>query len=594
MSSTLFGNAFTQPSTGTEATHEAVLNEPVVSDGRVAAQDWPSIASSYELISRIGQGAFANVYYAVCRSGPNPLAIGGSTALQTADNKLSSSVAPVRSCAVKIINLENVDANFIDIRLEVQTMRLSQHPNILACYTNFVRDTELWLITQMMNRGSSLHCLQEARKTMKRKMIRDQQDGRGPTTPLDLRFENHISFILSETLRGLSYIHSNGQIHRDVKAGNILLDGKGNVRIADFGVSGWLVHGGSRRENTRTFVGTPCWMVRLSLTFVPFIAANVENSSPSRNALNLMIPSFITFLYSQAPEVMEQVHGYDYRADIWSLGITALELAKGYAPYAKFPPMKVLLLTIQEDPPSLNTYDDDDDDDDDDVGGCSDSDRNCGAAGWTKSFRSMVKRCLQKDPKSRPNTEDLLSDPHFSHLSDEAVRAAYKARMVEEACDVVGDVAEKSARKREKTVGDRVVKQHQEFAQEADKAPGKSQTAVCIVSRMEDENRPAGTTWIFSDGSQVMASGSLKRTADRADNSDDDNDFFDEFERQTQGENFVSQQQQPANDAPAAERLKSTEVERDGTCDAAEKSALDEFMDEFEKTVAGENFNRSE
>ncbi|GLT78695.1 hypothetical protein SLA2020_502230 [Shorea laevis] len=286
---------------------------------------FPLDSHSYRILDEIGAGVSATVYKAEC--------------------------VPMNSAlvAIKAIDLDRLGPDFDSVRRETKTMSLLSHPNVLPALCSFTVDRRLWVVTPFMSAGSLQSIMSAA-------------------FPDGLQ-EQCIAVVLKETLNALAYLHKQGHLHRDIKAGNILVDSKGSVKLADFGVSASIYDSSS--------VGASSW---------------------SATSPRLMFTDMAGTPYWMAPEVIHSHTGYSFKADIWSFGITALELAHGRPPLSHLPPSKSLLMKITKRF-RFSDYEK----------------SKKPKKKFSKSFKDMVGLCLDQDPSKRPTAEKLLKHSFFKN-----------------------------------------------------------------------------------------------------------------------------------------------------------------------------------
>ena len=241
-----------------------------------------------------------------------------------------------RDVAIKLIDLDDYSVDMEFLRQEVAFWSSSQHANIVEYYGSFLEGKHLYILMEFLSGGSVYDIMRFAFK-----------DG--------FQDEMVIATILKSITEALAYIHQNGQIHRDIKPGNAIIGEDGTIKIGDFGVAATLLEQGQRRRARYTQIGTPCYM---------------------------------------APEVLQD-SGHTQKADIWSLGITAIELAMGSAPYANLREMEIVQKILKAPPPQLP--------------------RN---RGFSDEFRDFVRKCMNYNPNRRPDAVELLEHPFMQKASE--------------------------------------------------------------------------------------------------------------------------------------------------------------------------------
>uniref|UniRef100_A0A672V0H0 non-specific serine/threonine protein kinase n=1 Tax=Strigops habroptila TaxID=2489341 RepID=A0A672V0H0_STRHB len=282
----------------------------------------------WEVLGELGDGAFGKVY--------------------KAKNKETGALA-----AAKVIETKSED-ELEDYMVEIEILATCDHRHIVKLLGAFYWDGKLWIMIEFCPGGAVDATMLEL--------------DRGLTEP-------QIQVICRQMLEALHYLHSKKIIHRDLKAGNVLLTQDGDIKLADFGVSARNMKTLQKRDS---FIGTPYWMAP------EVVMCETMKDTP-----------------------------YDYKADIWSLGITLIEMAQIEPPHHELNPMRVLLKIAKSDPPTLSC-----------------------PSKWSLEFRDFLKKALDKNPETRPSAAQLLEHPFVSKVtSNRALRelvAEAKAEVMEE------------------------------------------------------------------------------------------------------------------------------------------------------------------
>ena len=241
--------------------------------------------------------------------------------------------------AIKIMDIEKDD--YEDLQEELKILATCNSPYLTAYKASFVHDGHFWIAMEYCAGGSVMDLMEVCQLTLTHR---------------------EIAVCARDSLLGLLYLHEHKIIHRDIKAANLLLTAKGECKLADFGVSKRL---NNTMAKTRTMIGTPYWM---------------------------------------APEVVDskkRTHsGYNYTADIWSLGITMIECAEGRPPLAHVFPMRAIFLIPSKPPPTLKN-----------------------PKVWPATLTDFLAKCLVKDYKRRPSARDMLKHPYVAKAPDRKVLA---------------------------------------------------------------------------------------------------------------------------------------------------------------------------